>query len=478
MALIILIPAVICWTVLARKSVRSAFLDVYLPAVLLLPQYYILRLPHLPPITFSDAAMLPLGMALLLTQMRRWRFEWMDLWVLLFALSGGLSEGLSTQLANGEWVNLLSAQAAASHPLGVNLADGALMFIARVLSMVLPYMAGKLLIEDARTGDWMRRRFLHRVVTLLSVVALISVYDFVRGGSIWQTVGSHFFPTQYVGWIPQARWGFGRIEGPFGHAILAGMIFLMGLVYCLWLRRVEPDWGARRLFGRLPFTVRGLVLAGVVAGLLMTQSRGPWLGVALALVFAGLMRVLTVGRATVAFLLFLTLFGTAAYTIGNRYTDKDLSQASNEEQRNAIYRRELLVNYTPIVKQRKLFGWGITTYPNVNGQTSIDNQYLLLAVTQGFLGLGLFLAIVAGNAVRLLRMIARPLRHEDRLLVFAHLAVLIGLTTTLTTVYMGEQVVMLFFLFTGWVQAMRPMRMRVEAMNVLAQPAAFRRVLV
>ncbi len=80
----------------------------------------------------------------------------------------------------------------------------------------------------------------------------------------------------------------------------------------------------------------------------------------------------------------------------------------------------------------------------------------MLAVTEGFVGLGVFLAIVMGTAVRLLRMISQPIGHEDRMLAFAHLAVLIGLMTTLTTVFLGEQVVMLFFLFVGWVQAMRP----------------------
>jgi len=39
MDLIILIPAVACWVALARGPIRKALLDVYLPAVLLLPQY-------------------------------------------------------------------------------------------------------------------------------------------------------------------------------------------------------------------------------------------------------------------------------------------------------------------------------------------------------------------------------------------------------------------------------------------------------
>jgi len=64
MDLIILIPAVACWVALARGTVRSAFLNVYIPVVLLLPQYFTLRFPHLPPLSFADAAILPLFIAL------------------------------------------------------------------------------------------------------------------------------------------------------------------------------------------------------------------------------------------------------------------------------------------------------------------------------------------------------------------------------------------------------------------------------
>jgi len=256
------------------------------------------------------------------------------------------------------------------------------------------------------------------------------------------------------------------------------MIFLIGLVYCLWLRSADPNWGARRLIQGLPFTLRGLSLAAIVAGLLMTQSRGPWIGVGLALIFALLTRYLSVAKAVLVFAAFCTVFAAGTLYFINQYTEKAISQASTEEQRNAIYRRQLLTNYTPLVMERKAFGWGITTLPAVNGQVSIDNQYLMLAVTEGFTGLAAFLAIVTGSAMKLLRMLSRPIHSEDRMLALAHLAVLIGLMTTLAIVYMGEQVVMLFFLIAGWVQAMHPAVERVQLANPLVAPVGFRRVLV
>ncbi len=477
MAAIILIPALACWAVLAMGSARKALLWVYLPALLLLPQYYVLRLPHLPPIGFADAAILPLGIALVFKGARHWRWAWMDLWVLLFAVCAGLSEALSAELANGDWTQLLSPNLAVSQRLSTNIADGGLMFVAGVLTIVLPYMAGKLLIEQEDRA--MRKQFVARMVQLLAVVAGLSIYDFLTGRSLWQKLATPFLgANQTEVWEPQMRWGFGRIAGPYGHAILAGMIFLIGLVYCLWLRSADRNWGSRRLIHGLPFTLRGLALTAIVAGLLMTQSRGPWIGVALALIFALLTRYLPVAKAVIVFTAFCVVFAAGALYFTRQYTEKAISQASTEEQRNAIYRRQLLTNYTPLVMERKAFGWGITTLPAVNGQVSIDNQYLMLAVTEGFTGLAVFLAIVTGSALKLLRMISQPIPSEDRMLALAHLAVLIGLMTTLATVYMGEQVVMLFFLFTGWVQAMHPAVERVPLVNPLVAQADFRRVLV
>jgi len=475
MDLIILLPAVACWVALARGPVRKALLDVYLPVVLLLPQYYILRFPHLPPLTFADAAILPLGAALWVGQMRHWRLDWTDLWVALFAVSAGLSESVSSAWANGTWKNLLSVNNA---PVETIWANGGLVLFEAICTMVLPYMLGKLLVERFSPEEQpARKRVIRRFIVLLAVVAGISVFDFLTGKSIWQMVFRHFFQGQDPGWGTQMRWGFGRIAGPYAHAILAGMIFLMGLIYCLWLRTFAPHWGTRKVVNGLPLTVRGLVLWAIVAGLAMTQSRGPWIGVGLALVLALLVRTFTLGKATLAFAVVLALFTVAAYYYGKRYTDVDINQAKTEEQRNAVYRRQLLRSYMPIIRQRKLLGWGITTLPTLNGQRSVDNEYLLLAAEQGLTGLALFLAILLSSGVRLFRLAAGPLDGEDRALVFAHLTILMGLMTALTTVYLGEQALVLLFFIIGWIHAVRPAGVEVQQGSGKASAFQFHEVL-
>jgi len=457
MGVIILLPAVLCWLQLAWGSARKALLNVYLPCLLLLPDYYLVRLKHLPALCASDCAVLPLGVALLATQMRRWRLAWMDLWVFLFALAVVLSQGLGTEMASGDWIDFFSEGLTTSHRLSTNFADSIMMFFANILHILLPYMIGKLLIEQPdENGENLRRPLVKRVALLLASIGIFSIVDFFTGHNTWQKIGSKLFPDKNVEWPEMIRWGFGRIAGPYGHAILAGMIFLVGLIYCAWLLQVDSSWGKRRLIQGLPLTARQMIPAGILLGLVMTQSRGPWLGVILALAFILLNRVLSVGKAAVVFLLFVVVVGWLGVVFGKNYTAGQWETSQNEEQRSAIYRRMLLTNYAPLVAERPTFGWGITNFPEVMGQRSIDNQYLLLAVTEGLFGLGTYLLVALGSVGRLLRMVAQPLKPEDRLLVFAHISVYIGLLVTLATVYMGEQVVMIFFLITGWVQSMNP----------------------
>jgi hypothetical protein len=478
MSPIILLPALVCWVVLARGTIRQAFIYVYLPAILLLPQYYIFRPPHMPPITFGDAAILPLGVALFATELRRWRLQWMDLWVFLFVLGSAASEALSSELASGDWVSFFTADSTAKTLLSYNVNNGIFQLFADLTVIILPYMLGKLLIEEGEiAGRPARKAFVSRLVVLLAIVGTVSIFDFLTGTNSWQRVFRHLFPDQFVEWSMQIRWGFGRIAGPFAHAILAGMIFLTGLIYCLWLRSSDPKWGTRRLLNGLPLTKRAVVLPAVFAGLLMTQSRGPWMGVALALLFAVLIRVLPVRKAAVAFAVLLAMFGTVAFLVGDRYTTGTRDQAASEEQSSAIYRRQLLQSYTPVVQERMAFGWGISDFPAAGGQRSIDNQYLWLAVTRGFVGMGLFLIIGIGSGIRLVDLAGRPMFPEDRMLVYAHMAVLLGLMTTFATVYMGEQVVPVFFLVIGWMQAVNPARVGAGVAPALGPQFKFRRVL-
>ena len=127
-----------------------------------------------------------------------------------------------------------------------------------------------------------------------------------------------------------------------------------------------------------------------------------------------------------------------------------------------MYRRELIPAYMPLIEQGGLFGWGIVNYPTRHGQRSIDNEYLLLGVTQGYWGFSFFLLII-GEAVVTLILSLRTMRaRQDRTFVFMLLGILAGICLSISTVFIAYQVQQLLFLLAGWSCSLRPTKHEVE----------------
>ncbi len=443
--LILFAPAPLATVAVITGGARRGFLWVYLPTLLLLPMYFTYRLPHLPPVTFLDMAMIPVALALLAEGLPGWRLRAMDLAVLAFVLSAGYSE----------------ARGGTTH-------DGGLQVYANLIAVAFPYMIGRQLMEPrkgathAQAVEW-RAQFVRLFLGLLTLDAFLGVYDFLSGKSSSQRFWKLFFPDQTVDWPEQLRWGFGRIQGPFAQAILTGMIFTIGIAYCMWLQRADGRWGSRPLAAEIRVRWRHVVLVAMVAGLLMSQSRGPWIGGVILLAVMWLPHASSFRQALALILVLGTVGGLGAYVYGKKYTAGDREHARNMEQENAIYRRELIGNYMPLVLEKPLTGWGVSFYPSVQGQKSIDNEYLFLAVIQGVPGVLLFVLMSVGGCVRVARLIRYAEHADDRFLLYAQLAIIVSLLITITTVYLGQQVEPLFFLVLGWMQAMDRDRLRTDS---------------
>ena len=169
---------------------------------------------------------------------------------------------------------------------------------------------------------------------------------------------------------------------------------------------------------------------------------------------------------------------TVFYVALNRYTNIT-QNASDIDQQNAQYRRMLVVNYTPMVERGGMLGYGIHFKP-VDGQVSIDNEYLNLAITQGYLGLAVFLLIILLTCGRLLRTIVLSTDRTETSYALCLLAVFVTIVLSITTVYLGFQTFTVFFRIAGWAQEIRP----AHAFAMASEPAvaypsprfAFRRV--
>lgn len=423
LAILLALIASLWWTI--TKSAADAMLDVYLPILMLVPAAYEFEVPHVMLLSIPGAALIPIAAIALLKYRRLWRFQRADLWILLFAVGDGIAEGRHA------------------------FSQGLRGFAIKLLAAFFPYILGKLLIEQAG----IRVKFLRRMFELMTFVAVLEVIEFRLGRNLFTMAGDLVFPS-VPSLFEQVRGGFERARGPYGSAITAGALFGSAWILSLWLSYVE-----RRKLGAgeprwLGFRRSVILMWGLFAGLIMALSRGPWLGAAVAFGISLIGSAKHVKRTAVLVLLFGTIGGMAVYSYLDAYTSGDIADAKNQDQENAIYRRLLLDNYAPIIKEGGVFGWG-EGFPRVQGQPSIDNYYLWLRLTQGPWGLVLFLLLAGESSVALLVIAKRAEDREDFYFAITLLAVIVGMLTTLTTVSLGAPAYQLLFLIFGWSLSLR-----------------------
>lgn len=423
--LLAFVPALFVLVIGWRRGPEQAFLNAYLPALLLLPDYYYWPGSGKP--SFVSAAAVAMAAVALARGGTRWRPSATDALVLALVLAGAASE----------WTN-------AGQKEGQNL------FLDWVTALLLPYVIGKGLIEPAGLSGPTARR----MAFLLFAVAVFSLYEFRFGLNPYRLALDRFFPGQGLGWIVSLRWGFGRTAGPFGHAILAGMVMVVGYRMARY-----ADW--RGLFPPMPRPLRflrlrtGAVVAlGLVGGALMTMARGPWLGGLLAGGLAALGRTRRKWFAFGTALALLVAIGIPAVAAFRAYVMVGRAGASSDTQETAAYRFELLQNYLGYVDERPLLGWGRNTWPKVPGQPSIDNYYLLLMLMHGYLALALLLAPLFWVGGRLFRRgMTEPFAlPPGSSLAFTLLGAIASMYVSIATVFLGLSTRPLLFLLIGWAE--------------------------
>jgi hypothetical protein len=413
---VVLIPAVISLWYVRTKSYQQAFLTVYLFTVLVLPGWCRLNLPSIPKVSFDEAAILPVLFAWIVDRNRGWKFSWFDLLVF----------GLIATMGYSEYVN-------EGFPAMRNQS------VDLILGSVVPYALGKCIQAQGLTV-----RFARKFVWYLSLVFITTLYEARFAYSPYRLV---------FGWVTTFRYGMPRVAGPFGHAILAGLIFMIALSLQLWLAD-SGLWEARfkrSFFGLKKATVLTAVMAG---GLFLTFVRGPQIGMGLSLLLRW------AGRGTKPKKRMLWLLA-GALAIGiplglwfSAYVSVSRSAVLSQSQESAVYRKELLDKYQASAIQHGALGWGINGWPKVNGMPSIDNYYLLLSLMHGFIASGLLLCMLLVMPFRLLRNGLRyaPLRPLGSSLSFTLLGIYVGILFSLATVYIGGNVLPVFYLLVGFTE--------------------------
>jgi hypothetical protein len=405
-----------------RRGPERALIDVYIPTLLLLPDsFHWMIIGHL---DFNETAIIPIAGFLIARSWRDWRWSFTDLLILTYVVLSIISEYRNNGFDNARNLMLQST-----------------------CNSILPYVVAKgILPYENLYADIAKR-----IVTCLTIVAIISVYEFRMGQNPFDMVLTPLFPGQMSAiWI--SRYGFLRPAGPYSHAILLGIVIAIAYRLNRWL-----NWGGYWK-ENLPFAPIGKVRFShlwLIAGSAMTLSRGPWLGAAVGAVVVALGRARNRKRAITTCALGFVFLGLPLFQAGKSYVWVERDQAATQMEESAAYRHELLERYIEIVEERPLWGWGRNNFPVVDGMSSIDNHYLLLALNYGEYALAAFVSILFWMMVRLLVFSAT--HHGSTFpgsIALAFLGIYVVIVISISTVWLGLQTVPLLFLISGWSEAL------------------------
>jgi hypothetical protein len=454
MSILLLLPGIISFILVLRGRIETAFLSVYLPCLLLLPQDYSFRIPHLPPFSAAEFALIPIGVVAFSQYLRSGSFRLMDALVFLFWVSWSASEIL------GEPV----------------MSDGIFSAVSAIVFYLMAYATGRGLIEPD-----LRLETVRRIVIFILLLGPIGLYEWRFMQSPYAIFGQEvlgiFSSSSYSGIQP--RNGRGRMTVSLGGGETAGIVIALTFALNAWL--VFPNRARTKLvlgkwFAKLQkYHVPDVLLVCYIG---LTQSRGPLIALAAGFPILQIPRFKNTKVALGLVVALLIVGGVGAERYFSRYTEvKDPSTVS-EQQASAVYRREMLIEYQSIAEMGGWLGWSAGAVPHVGGMNSIDNHFLLVHLMQGEFGYIVWILIVA-ESVRtgVVRILTLP-ALEDRAFACSALAALAILWISYYTVYMGAQLPQITFLLLGWSQSITATKTSTAPVTASeAQPKfAFRRL--
>jgi hypothetical protein len=414
------------------KTPEKAFLNVYISVLILTPQIFSAKIPGLPELNFGQITVIPIFLVALIIaivvkeKINNFYVGILDLLILGYVICQMISEYLNW--SGREATNVLAEQ---------------------LCNTLAPYLLARQYIIPRN----LTIKFARRIVFLLFVVVLLSIYEFRFLAnpfiSIFQRLIYH---EQGYEWPLLLRYGFKRIGGSFVQPILFAMGISIGIFLHYWLCK-NKLW--RKTFKYLPisFFRKPLIITLVLGiGLIVTFSRGPLLSAVIGLLIVGIGFSKRRFQSFVIRMAIICIIGFVGYHVAKSSTEINSSVAGDTEG-SAAYRFTLYNNYIGVVYQRPYWGWGRQGVPVVGDQKSIDNEYLLIALRHGLTTLTFFVAFLIWAMIRLLKrgLLDNKYENADSSLAFAFLGIIIMLSISLITVWLGLQTEPLLFIILGWI---------------------------
>lgn len=264
------------------------------------------------------------------------------------------------------------------------------------------------------------------------ILGIIGIFEFFKHwllySSLPSALGVNFGMGNYLG---RGDLGVIRALASTGHGIALGYVLVVAL---LLYQFVQPR--ERRPVSN---TVGSLVL---LAGAIAALSRGPWVGLAAGVVVFTLMsanrkrdfsRLLSYS-CLVLIIVLISPYRDRVINILPFIGDTDAGSVT--------YRQMLLENSLLVISQRPWFGGGnyyneLASMGMVQGEGIVDlvNTYLCIALSQGCVGLVLFVGVFAAAGARLFRAwTCAELSPEAHLLGRSLISALVAMLVTIATV--------------------------------------------
>jgi hypothetical protein len=251
------------------------------------------------------------------------------------------------------------------------------------LDAFLPYYVAS---RSMRTSRDIRDVLLSLVVSVLVLVP-VAAFEFVKHWLLYAALpgamGVEFDAGRYLG-----RAGDLRAVATAGHSIVLGYVMAIALLLHFGLRHSNP----------LP-RAWALGLAALGVGLMVTVSRGPWVGAAV-----GVLAMTLASRQPGQRLLRLLLVAVAAAAVlavtpwGDRMLQY-LPFVGDIDNRNVTYRQRLFEISIQVMAMEPWFGSPYFMYAEPMQELrsghliDIVNTYLLVGLRYGYVGLAMFCAV-------------------------------------------------------------------------------------
>jgi hypothetical protein len=313
-----------------------------------------------------------------------------------------------------------------------------------MLFTVIQYGAPYVILRSISTDRRAIERLIQVIVFWASVVSVFAVAETISGLNPFTHLEPAIFSNEI--WSdPVFRGDAHRATVSFSHPIALGMFAALVLPLGVWLAQ---RWRGRRSWIMWSGTI------SVASTLLLTLSRGPWLGALVAFVIPATLQP-TGKRRAAGFVVVLVLACGALYASGltpiTQLID-DSFDPTSAAYANIVYRQNLPSLVLDAWQRSMLIGY--SDY-NANGAfpagISIDNFYLASLILTGVLGLGGFVVVAAAALQRLWKIARDPCIADSTTtsLAAALLGVFAGQLLILATVAMIGSGAQVFWGFLG-----------------------------